>query len=308
MASTVHIRAHAKLNLALSVGTPISEGLPGAGLHPIASWIVPIGLADDVAYTPAQDGSGIELRRSWADDAPRTSPLAWLSQSDLCVRAVARLGARVGRSLGGTIELRKRTPVGGGLGGGSSDAAATLVAASRAHGLGLSLAELAEIATGLGSDVSFFLDDPVAEGGPPAPALVTGVGDRIERLPTPPVPLVLCMPGFGCDTAEVYIAFDDAPVTLDEAAVARLAFAGDARSPELFNDLFEPARCVEPELGDLWRHIGRVSKRPVHLSGSGSTMFIVADDAGGADALARSLSLHVPGVACIATTSKDPTS
>ncbi len=304
--NSVRIAARAKLNLALSVGTPIPEGQPGAGMHPIASWVVPLALADEVIYTPGDDGAGVQLRRSWADDASRKSALAWLPSTDLCVRAVDRLGARVGRELGGTVELRKRIPVGGGLGGGSSDAASTLIAANRAHGLGLSLADLADLAAGLGSDVPFFLDEPAEAGGPPAPALVTGLGDRIERLATPPVPVVLCMPGFGCDTGEVYRAFDQAPVTLDEAGVARLALAGDARSPGLFNDLFEPARRVEPALVGLWQQISRTSKREVFLSGSGSTMFIVADDGNHAAALAGSLAVHVSGAAFVATTTEDP--
>ncbi|MEO0629991.1 MAG: hypothetical protein AAFY46_04595, partial [Planctomycetota bacterium] len=137
-------------------------------------------------------------------------------------------------------------------------------------------------------------------------ALVTSLGDRIERVRTAQVPVVLCMPGFGCDTAAVYHAFDDAPVTLDESGVSRLASAGDARSPNLFNDLFEPARRVEPELVGLWEQLKRAAGRAVFLSGSGSTMFIVADDGNHARSLAESLGLHVPGAAFVATTTEDP--
>ncbi|MEO1716298.1 MAG: hypothetical protein AAFR76_04230 [Planctomycetota bacterium] len=302
----VKMKAHAKLNLALSVGTPIPEGEPGAGMHPIASWMVPLALADELTYTPRDDEAGVELNRSWAKDAPRNAALGWLPKSDLCVRAVDRLGAAVDRRLGATIDLVKRIPVGGGLGGGSSDAAATLIAANRAHSLGLPLEQLAEIGAGLGSDVPYFIDEHVANGHPPAPALVTGLGDSIERVATPPVAVVLCVPEFGCDTAEVYRAFDDTPVTLDEAAVAKLAASGDARSAELFNDLFEPARRVEPELGRRWREIGRASKRTVHLSGSGSTMFIIADDDAHAASLAEALALHVAGVAFVPTSTQDP--
>ncbi|MEL6904772.1 MAG: hypothetical protein AAFP22_05165 [Planctomycetota bacterium] len=302
----VKMTAHAKLNLALSVGTPIPEGEPGAGMHPIASWMVPLALVDELTYTPRDDEAGVELTRSWADDAPRNATLGWLPASDLCVRAVDRLGAAVDRRLGATIDLVKRIPVGGGLGGGSSDAAATLIAANRAHDLGLPLEQLAEIGAGLGSDVPYFIDEHKANGHPPAPALVTGLGDRIERVAMPPVAVVLCVPEFGCDTAAVYRALDDAPVTLDEAAVATLAASGDARSAELFNDLFEPARRVEPELGELWQRIKRAAKLDVFLSGSGSTMFIIAGDDAHAASLAASLALHVPGVAFVPTSTQDP--
>lgn len=308
MAETVHIRAHAKLNLALSVGTPIPADQPGAGLHPIASWMAPIEFADELAYTPRPDGEGVDLDRSWADDAPRTTSMAWLPETDLCARAVDRIGARVGRELGATIQLRKRVPVGGGLGGGSADAAATLIAANRAHDLGLSLVDLAEIGAGLGSDVPYFIDEFAAEGLAPAPALVTGLGDRIERVASTPVAVVLCVPGFGCDTGEVYRALDEAPVTLDEAAVARMARAGDPGSAELFNDLFEPARRVEPALGEVRRQVGRACGRPVHLSGSGSTLFLIADDADHAASLVELLTLHVRGVAFVASATQDPSS
>ncbi len=307
MASAVHIRAHAKLNLALSVGPPIPEGQPDAGMHPIASWMAPIGLADDIAYEPDADGAGVELDRSWAPDAPKPTSLGWLASADLCVRAVSRLGVHVGRELGGRVRVEKRVPVGGGLGGGSSDAAATLIAANLAHGLGLSLDELADIGSRLGSDVPFFIDEGVAQGQPPRPALVTGLGVRIERVRTPATPVVLCVPGFGCSTPEVYAAFDDAPVTLDEALVTGLASAGAVRDEDLFNDLFDAARRAEPELAEVWRTIRRVSGRTVHLSGSGSAMFLVADDTAHAVRLAESLTLHVPGVAFVATTTEDPT-
>ncbi|MEM7622701.1 MAG: hypothetical protein AAF235_05805 [Planctomycetota bacterium] len=307
MPEPVHIRAHAKLNLALSVGTPIPEGESGAGMHPIASWMVALRLADDLAYTPGDDEAGVQLRRAWADDAPRNAALGWLPETDLCVRAVNRLGGHIRRRLGATIDLRKRIPVGGGLGGGSSDAAATLIAANRAHALGLSLDELAIIGAGLGSDVPYFIDEHAERGGPPAPALVEGLGDRIERVATTPAAIVLCLPSFGCDTADVYRAFDDAPVTLDEAAVAAMAFAGDVHKAELFNDLFEPARRVEPQLGDIWKQIRRASNRRVYLSGSGSTLFLVADDPDHAERLASSLALHVSGVSFVATTTEDPT-
>jgi 4-diphosphocytidyl-2-C-methyl-D-erythritol kinase len=301
MASAVHIRAHAKLNLALSVGPPIAEGLPDAGFHPIASWIASIDLADDIDYEPTGAG-GIVLERAWADDAPRRSSLAWPAEQDLAVRAAHRLSAAAGRELSARIRLTKRIPVGGGLGGGSADAAAVLVAANRAHDLGLSIEELARIGAGLGSDVPYFLDDV----SPPGPALVGGLGERIERVPTPATPVVLAIPPFGCDTAEIYRAFDDAPVTLDEPGVAALAGAGPVDPKTLFNDLLPAARRSEPELGELWRTIGRVSKLPVHLSGSGSTMFIVASSDAEAAKLAESLTLHVSGAVFVAASTLNP--
>ncbi|MEM8758487.1 MAG: hypothetical protein AAGF47_11995 [Planctomycetota bacterium] len=201
-------QAYAKLNLALSVGPPIAEGLPGAGLHPIASWMVPIALTDAVTVEPRADGSGIELHRSWADEAPLPRPMRWGDEQDLAVRALRRLGAAAGRELGARVVVEKRIPFGGGLGGGSSDAAVCLLAANAAFGLGRSVADLAELGAMLGSDVPFFLDEPLLDrDGPPRAALVTGTGDRVERIETRPAPLLLILPPFGCATAEVFDAF-----------------------------------------------------------------------------------------------------
>lgn len=301
MGSTQTIKAHAKLNLALSVGPPIAEGLPDAGFHPIASWIVPLDLADEIAIEPT-DGGGVVLERSWAEDAPRVSPLGWLEEQDLAVRAVHRLGAAAGAELSCRLTVRKRVPVGGGLGGGSSDAAAALMAANEAFALGVPLEELARIGAGLGADVPYFVDAV----SPPRPALVGGLGERVERIETPATPVVLAIPPFGCDTSLVYAGFDDAPVTLDEPGVARLAVAGAIDPEGLFNDLLPAARRVEPELGRLMQAIKRVDTRPVHLSGSGSTLFLIARDEADAAALVRSLTLHVPGAAFVAASTLNP--
>lgn len=302
MPDAVVMPAHAKINLALSVGTPIPQGLPDAGMHPIASWVAAIDLYDDVRYEPRDDGAGIALTRHWAGDAPVRSALHWPEEQDLCCRALVRLGVRVGRELGASIGLTKRIPVGGGLGGGSSDAAAVLAAANRAHALGLSAAELAEVGAPLGSDISFFVDD----SAPPSPALVTGLGERIERVRTRPTPIVLCFPPFGCETGRVYRALDEAPVMLDEPAVARLAASGEIDSDSLFNDLSGPAKRTEPQLARIAESIARAVGRPVHLSGSGSTLFVVSETDESAAKLAGSLTLHVPGVVFMPARTQDP--
>lgn len=263
---TVARRAPAKLNLALAVGRAHPAGDPHAGMHPIASWMHTIDLSDEVEVTPLRQGPS---RHSveWAPDALRPTPIDWPIDRDLAVRAHALLERETGRSLPIILSLRKRIPVGGGLGGGSSDAAATLLAIDHAFDLHLRPERLLTLARELGSDVPFFLE--------PGPAIVEGLGERITRVEPRSDEVVLIVPPFACPTGEVYRAFDQSPpAPLRDAEIRRLA--RDGLEPRaLFNDLTAAAIAVQPALAVLTERIRSVVPHPVHMSGSGSTLFIL---------------------------------
>lgn len=265
-------RAYAKINLALSVGPPLPGRGPGAGMHPIASWMHSIDLWDEVEVSPAGHPS---LDIGWAANAPRPTPIDWPPEKDLAWRAVYALGSAAGRRLDARITIQKRIPTGGGLGGGSSDAAAALLAANDAFGLGFGLDRLAELSLSLGSDVAYFLDRDL----PPRPAVVAGLGDRIARLEPVRAWAVLILPPFGCPTGAVYKAYDTlGPRPLREGDVAHMAAAGRIDGGLLFNDLWEAAVRVQPALGDLRERVRRAGPGPVCMSGSGSTLFIPCRD------------------------------
>lgn len=269
----MQIRAHAKLNLCLSVGPPIPGGRPGAGYHPIASWMTPISLADDIAIerTPGDAPAPCAIR--WAGG----SSVEWPIERDLAVRAHRALEDRAGRTLPIALEITKRIPAGGGLGGGSSDAAAVLRAVPALFELDIDEDALLEIARSLGSDVPFFLDFQRCLGQPPRSAIVTGLGERVGRLDTHPASdrdVALLFPTFGCPTRDVYQAFDHAPSPLDEAAARALARGATLDPRALFNDLAEPAMRVEPALRELRQAAEQRLAAPVHVSGSGSTLFV----------------------------------
>lgn len=265
------VKAHAKINLALAVGPPIAPGQAHAGFHPIASWMHAIDLADELTVAPA---ASTEYDLAWADG----TPVAWSLEADLCVRAHRALQAHAGRELPTRLTLRKSIPDGGGLGGGSSDAGSLLLALRDAFGLSVTDDELARIAHALGTDIPFFVDPPSwANRQPPRPAIVSGLGDRLERLPRRSGPVTLICPPFGCPTGAVYRAFDASPTErCDEARVRALAaepMHDLNHEAALFNDLADAAERVEPRLGRLRRGISSAIGRPVHLSGSGSTLF-----------------------------------
>jgi 4-diphosphocytidyl-2-C-methyl-D-erythritol kinase len=142
--------------------------------------------------------------------------------------------------------------------------------------------ELAEIARGLGSDVPFLV-----RGGS---AIVEGLGERLEhheRLPD--VHAVLAFPAAACPTGPVYGKFDllRPDASLQAARVRALASAATLAHDAPFNDLAEPAIAVTPSLADEIAEIAGLSGRRVHVSGSGSTLFVLCDDRPGADRIAE---------------------
>ena len=303
----VHRRAYAKLNLMLSVGPPLPPGASHAGYHPIASWFACVSLWDDVQVA-VRDGGACEI--AWAPDAPRPTPINWPTEKDLAVRAHRALEAHVGRALPADLVVRKRIPVGGGLGGGSSDAAAALLALREAFALDLSDEDLSAIGATLGSDVVYFLD---AVAAVPRPAFVEGLGEHIERTSARRAQIVLVVPEFGCATGPVYRAFDELIADHDRARltawqVERFARERDGIAPGtpptphrvrpelvreraakmvdhvesrlLFNDLAKAAYKVEPRLGTLVTGLQRATRKSAHVTGSGSCVFLIDDEAG----------------------------
>lgn len=271
-------RAFAKVNLALAVSPPVPRGQPRAGWHEIASWMVCVDLADEITVS-RRDGDTSTHAVRWFDGRP----VEWSLDDDLAVRAHRLLESRAQRRLPIDLVLHKAIPAGGGLGGGSSDAAAALLAIRDLFALPIDNAELRELASQLGSDVPFFIDDAegqdaIARYAPPAPAFVSSFGERVERLSRRPrEPMLLIIPPFPCPTPMVYRAFDRlSPGPLQADAVRRLAQSGEADDELLFNDLAEAAETVAPKLADLRRALSRALDRSVHVSGSGSTLFILA--------------------------------
>lgn len=250
----VEYQARAKINLSLSVGEINDDGM-----HPIVSKIACVDFSDDLEVVKLDEATLSRYAILWADDAPQKSPINWPITRDLAVRAHRLLEHASGHPLPVQMKLQKRIPIGGGLGGGSSDAAAMLLACSELYNLDV---DLVSIAGKLGSDVPFFLT-----GGT---AVVSGFGETIEPLGDEKLHLVLMAPEYGCPTGEVYDSFDDLGIIhLDEKRV---------RGGELFNDLFDAACKISEELHEDFNRLQQVTGLEIHLSGSGSTMFTICDN------------------------------
>ncbi|MDA0802960.1 MAG: 4-(cytidine 5'-diphospho)-2-C-methyl-D-erythritol kinase [Planctomycetota bacterium] len=284
-----------KLNLALSVGAPRAED----GLHPISSWMATIDLCDELTIEPRADSAMTLIGRAWHEDAPVRSDLDWPLDQDLVARAHTAMERAAGQRLRVKATLRKRIPVGGGLGGGSSNAAAMLVGLNQLFALGFSADELENIAFTLGSDVAFFV-----RGGS---AIVEGLGEQLVRVDRcPSFHAVIVMPDFGCPTEQVYQSFDrwgpagsgHGGSAVDSIRVRELVrCAGranviDALTP-LWNDLAFAACDVAPRLAGLLEELEELVPGSVHVTGSGSTLFALCPDEVTAQALAAHATTHL---------------
>jgi len=209
------------------------------------------GLADVVHV----ERSGTRVVRCPGVDGPAN--LAW--------SALDALEREAGRPLPVEVVIEKAIPSQAGLGGGSSDAAATLVAVSRLHGLDLDDTTLERIARSIGADVPFFVRGGAQWG--------SGRGERLRPGSSPPFAAILMRPEAGLSTPDVYRAFDrlaaPAPVG-DGAAEVPDGFAG--LPGWVRNDLWPAALALRPGLGRSARALAAVGARPVLMSGSGSCL------------------------------------
>ena len=185
--------APAKVNLGLRV-----LGTRADGFHALDSVVALLGFGDDVELEPAETTT-LEM----VDGGVGLGALPADIERNLAVRAVRLLEHEVGRPLPTRIRITKRIPLGGGLGGGSTDAAAVLHGMNDLWALGLSRERLCTLGAELGSDVPLFLLDGTVR--------MTGRGETVERLPmdgAPPLWLVLANDGSHCPTPQVYKAWD----------------------------------------------------------------------------------------------------
>ena len=276
---TICAFAPAKLNLALSVGAPNAQRM-----HPIASWMVTVSLHDELFLEELQADSLSLYAIIWHKDARRKSEIDWSITKDLAVRAHLAVEAHVGRKLPIKMRLEKRIPVGGGLGGGSSNAAAMLRALNELFNLKLSREILRDIAARLGSDVPFLID-----GGS---AIVTGLGEQLEPAPLPDkLHALLIFPDAACPTGAVYQTLDQLRPhgAVETDRVRALSAMQIIEHDAPFNDLAHPACEVAPKLRGELEELAELTQRAAHVSGSGSTLFVLVASALEAEILAAAI-------------------
>ncbi len=270
-------RSFAKLNLHLEV-----LGRRADGYHELRTLFQTVGLYDELVIERLET-PGIELEVSGPWIVPSGS-------ENLCFRAARAFLDFWGEPEDGVrIELAKSIPPGSGLGGGSSNAAAVLLAMAELWNKPRSLRELRPLANELGADVPFFL-----VGGT---AFATGRGDRIEPLPDPPIrwEAWVLWPGWSLSTREVFARWRPRrnPVGARYPALERLleqgTWTGSPADWLGWNDLEACAFELAPELARLYTELVQGRARAVRMSGSGSALFALFDDEAAAKAMEGSL-------------------
>lgn len=252
--------APAKVNLGLAV----TGRLPN-GYHELHSIVAALSIGDTLSFTPDKHLS-LEVRGAHLPTDER----------NLVYRAAKRYLQAAGETRGARIVLEKRLPLASGLGGGSSDAATTLKALSDLYPAPL---DLTTLAAELGADVPFFL-------GPPA-ALMQGYGERLSPLTLPPLHVLLLNIGVEVSAADAYRWRSgpyDSP--LDIGAVVKALPQGE---PAYFNGLERGVFGRHPEILRAKEELRALGLRGALMSGSGSTVFALADNEAQAKAAAEQL-------------------
>ena len=237
--------APAKLNLFLHVTARRADGY-----HSLQTAFRLIDLADTLRFRPRDDGE-LTLRRPLAGVPPG---------QDLCLRAANLLKRASGHQGGVEIELEKRIPIGGGLGGGSSDAATTLIALNHLWRLGFDRPALQRLALELGADVPLFV---FGEN-----AFAEGVGEELVPLALPEAWYLVLVPPVQVPTSAVFAAPE---LTRDTKPIKITAFFDGLKRRALRNDL-EPVVCEAfPEVA---RHLAWLGQHGgARMSGSGACVF-----------------------------------
>jgi 4-diphosphocytidyl-2-C-methyl-D-erythritol kinase len=254
-------RAFAKLTLSLRVLKRRVDGF-----HELDALTVSVSAPyDDVAVELGgrPGGGGVTLELS----GPAAVGVA-TGPDNLAVRAAEAMLERAGddrREAGVRIALHKRIPAGAGLGGGSADAAAVLVATDRLLELDTPIDELASIGAALGSDVPFCV-----RGGA---ARMRGRGELIEPATVPSLYVLIAVPRFAIATPAVYRAWDDL-----DGPVSTREVPGPVGLAALTNDLESAAERVEPRLVGFRTRLERAAGAPAILAGSGSAAAVLYDD------------------------------
>jgi len=271
MKFTVH--AQAKINWSLSICGDRPDGY-----HDLDMLMQSIELSDILTFESARfltlDVNGQRLPSG---------------DRNLVIRAANALNETMGKHYGARITLKKFIPARAGLGGGSADCAATLIALNRMWGFNLPLKTLQQIGLKLGADVPFCLQRGLCRA--------QGVGEILTPMEHAPViPLVMITPGGGLSTPAVFKAWNEGghPMTpVDTLGLARALSAGDLHAAQnlTHNDLEAPAISLMPEIGSLIERFRGLGASFVRMTGSGSTVFAAFES----DEAALAAQAQVPG-------------
>ena len=273
----VRVVAPAKINLTLWVGPRREDGF-----HRVESIVATVSLVDRLTVYPASKGCELTC----------TNPDLPCDRNNLAIRAAMALAERAGVPANLRMHLEKNIPIAAGLGGGSSDAAACLMAINDLWKTGYSNIQLGEIAAELGSDVPLFLAGPLCR--------IRGRGESVEPLGFDwPFWAVLLCPPFPLATAEVYRKFDELLTKAPAPAIITDCQLGlhepESSGAVVFNMLEPAAFGIMPRLADWRKALLAAGAKNVQLCGSGSALVCLFNSLAHARQLVRTLEPALQG-------------
>jgi 4-diphosphocytidyl-2-C-methyl-D-erythritol kinase len=250
----------AKINLGLEI-----LGRREDGYHEIRSVLAMVDLVDEISISTADDLCSTRL-----DGVPGVAV-----ENNLILRAVSRFAAFTGVSSAYDIHVHKRIPAAAGLGGASSNAAATILALNAMHGSPIGEPDLHALASELGSDVPFFLGSPVAA--------VSGRGTDLAPLPALHGVVLIAVPRIDLPgkTGTLYrlLTAQDFTDGATVETIARQVSRGERIQPDLLDNAFErPLREIAPGASTLVGHMQRAGCTRVALSGAGPALYALFDN------------------------------
>lgn len=259
----ISILAPAKINLTLLIA-----GKRPDGFHEIETIMSKIDFFDELVIRPGIK-AGIELQCNGPEWAPE-------GKDNLVYRAAELFFATCGRKTDINVTLTKNIPAGSGLGSASSDAAATLIGLNRYLQTDMDQKALIKMAAKLGSDVAFFLNGPLA--------LCTGRGEKIEKIDENfAFKALLILPNISVSTKRVYANYTHNQALYEQLSARITGHIRKKRidlTPKICTNMLEES-CfgLDKSLAELKKRIESLNIKPCCLSGSGSAMFYVIDNA-----------------------------
>lgn len=263
--SRVCISTPAKLNFFLEL-----HCRRGDGFHELETLMVPISLYDSLSVIRTDDDQ-IDLQCKWVDGLPAIQQAEMPApENNIVTKALLQLRDAAGITDGATVQLTKRIPAQAGLGGGSSDAAAALIAANEVWKLNWSRQQLAEVGAQIGSDVPFFLFNSFAR--------CTGRGEIIQPLKMRAnLACVVVKPDFGLSTPAVFgkVQVPDKPKSSKNILDALANFDPRGIANGVFNRLQSAAASLTPWIDQISDKMDDLSVWAHQLSGSGTSYFAI---------------------------------
>lgn len=283
MMEKTSLRAYGKINITLDI-----TGKRDDGYHLLNTILQTVDVFDEVTLSKRPKGIMVNVDQ----------PFIPADERNLAFKAAKIIKEKFRLKEGVLIEIKKKIPVGGGMAGGSTDAACVIIGMNRLFDLKMDQAEQDEIALRIGADVPFCLRRGTF--------LAEGIGEKLTRLtPMPDLSVLICAPAFQVSTQQAYQAYDERPETIQREIEPLLEGmkTGDLNAifSNMHNSLEPVVEMFHPEIGLIKKCLLESGAQKAMMSGSGSTVFGLFENPKTAEAACDVLKTQIPDAQVLLT-------